>query len=318
MLVHRDVKPSNVILSPAGAKVVDFGLAAVAGDTAESGEQVIWGTPAYLAPERLTNGEVVPASDVYALGVLLYRMLTGGPPWKADTVTQILRAHESAEPAPLPVLEGLPESVAVICLRCLAKQPTERPAAGEVATVLSDALGAGVVADVLAMPGVAIEPDTPVALRALPVRGVAAPLAERSQRRRWLPVVLGSALVAMAMILFVTFCSPVDTVRPPGGAEQGRGTGTSSASEQVGQATDGPSRTPASQAPVGPPAPGAPAARAVRPRGAPAARAVAAALRRPRSTGRWIHPAVRRRAAAPGLPPNWSTGIRCRDSALPR
>ncbi len=122
-LVHRDVKPSNVILSPAGAKVVDFGLAAVAGDTAESGEQVIWGTPAYLAPERLTNGEVVPASDVYALGVLLYRMLTGGPPWKADTVTQILRAHESAEPAPLPVLEGLPESVADICLRCLAKQP---------------------------------------------------------------------------------------------------------------------------------------------------------------------------------------------------
>ena len=173
-LVHRDVKPSNVILSPAGAKVVDFGLAAVAGDTTESEEQVIWGTPAYLAPERLTTGEVVPASDVYALGLLLYRMLTGGPPWKADTITQMLRAHEYAEPAPLPALEGIPESVADICQRCLAKQPQDRPSAGEVATVLNDALGASVMADVLAMPGMAIEPDTPIAIRGLPVRGVAA------------------------------------------------------------------------------------------------------------------------------------------------
>ena len=252
-LVHRDVKPSNVILSPAGAKVVDFGLAAVAGDTAESEEQVIWGTPAYLAPERLTTGEVVPASDVYALGLLLYRMLTGGPPWKADTITQMLRAHEYAEPAPLPALEGVPESVADICQRCLAKRPQDRPSAGEVATVLNDALGASVMADVLAMPGTAIEPDTPVAIRGLPVRGVAAavPLAERSRRARWLPVALGSALVAMAVILLVTLCSPIDPARPPGGTEQGRGgpTGTASASAQVGEAVDGPSPTAASQAP---------------------------------------------------------------------
>ncbi len=263
-LVHRDVKPSNVILSAAGAKVVDFGLAAVAGDTTESEEQVIWGTPAYLAPERLTTGEVVPASDVYALGLLLYRMLAGGPPWKADTITQMLRAHEYAEPAPLPALEGIhasatpgeptidAQSVADICQRCLAKQPQDRPSAGEVATVLNDALGASVMADVLAMPGMAIEPDTPIAIRGLPVRGVAAaPLAERSRRTGWLPVALGSAVVATAIILLVTLCSPIGSVRPPGGTEQGRGggAGTPSASAQVGQAAGGPSRTPASQAP---------------------------------------------------------------------
>ena len=259
-LVHRDVKPSNVILSPAGAKVVDFGLAAVAGDTTESEEQVIWGTPAYLAPERLTIGEVVPASDVYALGLLLYRMLTGGPPWKADTITQMLRAHEYVEPAPLPALEGIPEPVADVCQRCLAKQPGDRPSAGEVATVLHDALGAGVIADVSAMPGTAIEPDTPVGIRGLPVRGVAAgvPLAERPRRTRWLPVAIGSALVAMALILLVTFCSPIDPAPPPG-TEQGRGgaTGTPSASAQVGQAVEGPSRTPASRPPGRTTGPGA-------------------------------------------------------------
>jgi eukaryotic-like serine/threonine-protein kinase len=248
-LVHRDIKPSNVILSPAGAKVMDFGLAGVAGDTAESGEPVIWGTPAYLAPERLSSGEVVPASDVYALGLLLYRLLTGGPPWKAETVTQMLRAHQYVEPATLPPLEGLPQSIAAICMQCLAKQPEDRPSAGEVASVLSDALGGSVTPGVVALPGVAAEPDTPVAVRGLP--SPVAPLAVRKGRRRWLPIILGSAAAALALILLVTLCTPIDRGGSPANPEQGRSGPPASptAHAQLGQATDAPTQPPASRAP---------------------------------------------------------------------
>ena len=141
-VVHRDIKPSNIMLSPSGAKVLDFGIAAVAGeaDSAPANGQV-WGTPAYLAPERLEDGSVVPASDVYALGLLLYRLLAGELPWRAETVTEMIEAHRYMAPAPLPYLPGIHDSVREICARCLAKDPAERPAAGEVARRLAAATG---------------------------------------------------------------------------------------------------------------------------------------------------------------------------------
>jgi serine/threonine-protein kinase len=141
-LVHRDVKPGNVMLTPAGAKVLDFGLAAAAGARDEAtADGEVWGTPAYLAPERLSSGQVVPASDVYALGLLLYVALTGRQPWPARTVDQLLAAHRHAQPAPLPPIDGLPPAVAELCFRCLAKAPADRPAAHEAARVLAGAVG---------------------------------------------------------------------------------------------------------------------------------------------------------------------------------
>jgi eukaryotic-like serine/threonine-protein kinase len=141
-LVHRDVKPANVMLTRSGAKVVDFGIAAVAGDTGEvrPGGTVL-GTPAYLAPERMAGGPVRPATDVYALGVLLYRALTGTLPWQAETTTQMIKAHVYAEPAPLPSVPGLPDGVAELCLRCLAKDPEQRPTSRQVARTLAAAAG---------------------------------------------------------------------------------------------------------------------------------------------------------------------------------
>jgi serine/threonine protein kinase len=140
-LVHRDVKPSNIMLTPTGAKVLDFGLAAVAGQPEIDEDGEIHGTPAYLAPERLAGGEVIPASDVYALGLMIHRALTNHLPWQVETTTQMLDAHAYVEPAPLPPVDGIPLEVNDICQRCLAKDPADRPSAGEVAAVLADAAG---------------------------------------------------------------------------------------------------------------------------------------------------------------------------------
>src|SRR6185436_4683288 len=106
---------------------------------------VMLGTPAYLAPERLEDGVVVPGSDVYALGLLLYRMLAGTTPWSAYTTTGVLQAHAYLPPRPLVAGEMVPGVVAELCERCLVKDPAGRPSAAEVATVLSTAAAAGVV-----------------------------------------------------------------------------------------------------------------------------------------------------------------------------
>src|SRR6185436_15172683 len=79
------------------------------------------------------------ATDVYGLGVLLYRMLTGHMPWSADSTTQMLVAHMYVEPDPLPPLTGLPAEVIEICEACLAKEPADRPDAAEVAEILAAA-----------------------------------------------------------------------------------------------------------------------------------------------------------------------------------
>ena len=140
-VVHRDVTPANVMLTGAGAKVVDFGISALIGQTDAAPDGSLLGTPAYLAPERLGGGQVSPPADVYALGLLLYRMLTGRFPWPAGTITEALRAHLYADPAPVPALPGLPPEVAELCLRSLAKQPDDRPTAAEAAEVLCALVG---------------------------------------------------------------------------------------------------------------------------------------------------------------------------------
>ncbi|HEY0697083.1 MAG TPA: serine/threonine-protein kinase, partial [Micromonospora sp.] len=140
-LVHRDVTPGNVMLTVAGAKVVDFGISALAGESESGPDGTLYGTPAYLAPERLDGGQVQPAADIYALGLVLYRMLAGRLPWQAGSTTEMLRAHLYEEPAALPSLDGMPDELAELCLRCLAKDPAERPTSVDLARNLAEVLG---------------------------------------------------------------------------------------------------------------------------------------------------------------------------------
>ncbi|WP_433611077.1 serine/threonine-protein kinase [Dactylosporangium sp. CA-139114] len=135
-LVHRDVKPANVMLTDGGAKLVDFGISAVAGDESDVGGQIL-GTPAYLAPERIRGLPTTAATDVYALGLLLYRALAGHFPWpEGASTTGVLEAHRRTRPAPLP--DDLVDApVAAAITRCLAKAPENRPSAAEMAGVLA-------------------------------------------------------------------------------------------------------------------------------------------------------------------------------------
>jgi serine/threonine-protein kinase len=129
------------MVTASGVKLVDFGISAATGEP-DGRPGLILGTPAYLAPERLTGGIVRPATDVYALGLLLYLMLAGRLPWQASTTTQMLRAHRYQEPAPLPAVPDLPDEIARWCRQCLAKQPADRPSASAVAGLAASLLTA--------------------------------------------------------------------------------------------------------------------------------------------------------------------------------
>jgi eukaryotic-like serine/threonine-protein kinase len=140
-IVHRDVKPGNVMLTAAGAKVLDFGICASIGEPDVNEDGTLLGTPAYLAPERVDGTAVTPACDVYALGLLLRRSLAGCLPWPAETLTQMLNAHLHVEPEPMPPVDGLPPEVAALCERCLAKDPADRPTSEQAARELMEILG---------------------------------------------------------------------------------------------------------------------------------------------------------------------------------
>jgi WD40 repeat protein/tRNA A-37 threonylcarbamoyl transferase component Bud32 len=141
-VVHRDLKPGNILLTPEGIpKVADFGLAKLL--TAESGltrTDSVLGSPSYMAPEQAEGKtrEVGPAADLYALGAILYEMLTGRPPFRGATVLDTLQQVKTAEPVPPSrLVPGLPRDVETIALKCLAKDPGKRY---ESATALADDL----------------------------------------------------------------------------------------------------------------------------------------------------------------------------------
>ncbi|GAB4060545.1 serine/threonine-protein kinase [Catellatospora paridis] len=134
-IVHRDVSPTNIMLTSTGVKVLDFGICALIGDEQHSGDDIV-GTAPYLAPERLTRGQVTAGADVYAAGLVLYRCLSGRLPWDAGTVTEALYAHAHVQPRRLPQLD-LPRAIEDVCNRCLAREPHHRPSAAELAQILS-------------------------------------------------------------------------------------------------------------------------------------------------------------------------------------
>jgi tRNA A-37 threonylcarbamoyl transferase component Bud32 len=127
-IVHRDVKPGNVMLTEDGdVKLLDFGIANAVRWTRITDTPAVQGTAEYMAPEQIRGEPADRRSDIYALGVVLYELATGRPPFAGDTPLAIAYRHlEEAPPPPQAVRPDLPDGLSSILLRCLAKQPGDR------------------------------------------------------------------------------------------------------------------------------------------------------------------------------------------------
>jgi eukaryotic-like serine/threonine-protein kinase len=200
-LVHRDIKPSNILFTREGvAKLADFGIAKSIGALTTSltatGQMI--GTPQYLSPEQAVGEDATPASDLYAVGVVLFEMLTGSPPFASDTPLAAALAHQQAPvPSVMERRPGVDSDLAAVVERALAKSPQQRYAdAAAMRTALTDPAAAAHE-----------QPDRTEATTAtLPSNAEPAP----SDQSGGLPgrrVLLGSVALFIAIVAIVTALS---------------------------------------------------------------------------------------------------------------
>ncbi|CRK55724.1 Probable serine/threonine-protein kinase pknL [Alloactinosynnema sp. L-07] len=131
-LIHRDVKPENVLISSAGVvKVADFGLVRAISSVGTTKSSVILGTVSYLSPEQVEAGSATARGDVYSAGIVLYEMLTGSPPYHGDNALTVAYRHVNADvPAASAAVPGLPAPLDELVLRATRRDPQSRPEDG--------------------------------------------------------------------------------------------------------------------------------------------------------------------------------------------
>jgi serine/threonine-protein kinase len=138
-VVHRDLKPGNIMLTAQGPKVMDLGIARIMDAATVTSTYAFLGTPLYAAPEAQFKTHVGPAADRYSLGVILFHMLAGAPPFQGETPFEILNRHRSDLPPDLLQLRSdLPPLLGRLVARLLDKEPDQRPDDSEILRVLTE------------------------------------------------------------------------------------------------------------------------------------------------------------------------------------
>jgi hypothetical protein len=144
-VIHRDIKPANVLIEQSGgARLSDFGIAVLGeGDLAETSTFASAGSPLYMAPEQVRHDAVTPSTDLFALGVVMYELLSGQHPFRGTSIAAVTARLLDHDPVPLSSLrEGLPSGLSELVNATLAKTALERPSSGlELARQLSNLLG---------------------------------------------------------------------------------------------------------------------------------------------------------------------------------
>jgi hypothetical protein len=191
-LVHRDIKPANIMLAGGEVKILDFGIARADASGAGTTTGTVMGTAAYLSPEQAAGDPAGPQSDLYSLGCVLFEMLTGSPPFTAESPVAVAYRQVHDQPGPPSARRpGLPASLDQVTARLLAKDPAARPASAAAAR-------AGLLA--------AVAPGSTARAARHSRRRRARPPGVR-HRLRWTEIVLGAgfavALAALAAVLLI-------------------------------------------------------------------------------------------------------------------
>ena len=226
-LVHRDIKPGNLLVAPDGTvKITDFGIAHAAGSAPLTRTGTLPGTPGYLAPERALGGPASPASDLYSLGVVGWECLAGTPPF-TGTPLEIASAHAHQDLPPPPA--AVPARVAGLVAELTAKDQAARPPSAAAVAARAWKLRGTVTAGAVTSPGrpAGAEPDArpPATLALAGITARDAPLLRRQLRRvsslQRTPLLAVTGVIAAAGLTAVLVAAASGAAPPPAAATNG-------------------------------------------------------------------------------------------------
>jgi eukaryotic-like serine/threonine-protein kinase len=247
-IVHRDVKPANLIITPERkVKMTDFGIARASDGLGLTGTGQVMGTPQYLSPEQARGSTATPASDVYSLGVVAFECLVGHRPFDADSPVATALAHLNDPVPDLP--RSVPAELAAIVRRSMAKEPEQRYADGD---ALAAALRSpGGAAETAYVPPVVPATQTTQVMPPVPPVGDPAPKPMADQepddgrRRPWLVALLVLALVAAIVVVAVLVATADDGNNEPTASDSSSETPSSSPATTESSPTQETSSAPA-------------------------------------------------------------------------